>query len=199
MPDLLAIKFLAALPDTAGGQMGRREARDVPLIDGVIGDAVHADLATGPRLDRSPFDAVVNIYCPTLRPRIEISRTTAAATRVDPYANIAVRDPFLGIDHFPVRILIRRALGRFGIATRHSPSGRRVALLKGQSLAESAVGQDNGISVVVTRPEDVGAQHDTVVHLDWYVPFDNHAVAFFRLVLSVRAVLFHEVVPGSFR
>src|SRR5262249_59226415 len=55
----IAIPVGSALPNAHGGEVRRRKARDVPLIDGVVGDAVESDLAVLPRLAAGPFDAVV--------------------------------------------------------------------------------------------------------------------------------------------
>src|SRR5262245_25487934 len=57
----VAVPVGRALPDAHGREVRRLERRDVPLVHAVIGDAVQADLAAGPRLHARPLDAVVEI------------------------------------------------------------------------------------------------------------------------------------------
>ena len=54
----LAIEIGKAFPDADGGEVLGLQARDLPLVDGVVGDAAQADLAVRPRLHARPFDAV---------------------------------------------------------------------------------------------------------------------------------------------
>src|SRR5262245_34681251 len=109
----LAIIVGRALPDAQGGKMRRLERGHLPLVHGVIGDAVDADLAVAPRLRARPFDALVKVLRLARRPYVEIAGRAAGAARVDPDAGIAVGHPFFRIDELPVLILIAGAAQYF--------------------------------------------------------------------------------------
>src|SRR6185295_5983753 len=49
-------------------------------------------------------------------------------------------------------------------------------VLEGEALAVGPVAQEGGKSAFAVRAEDVGAQHEAVVHPDRDVPFDLHEV-----------------------
>src|SRR5205807_74217 len=66
-----AVPVGGALPHAHGGEVRRLEARQVPLIDGVVGDAVEPDLAVRPWLRAGSFDAVVEILCFARREMID--------------------------------------------------------------------------------------------------------------------------------
>ena len=70
----VAIPVGGAFPDAHGGEVRRLQRRDMPLVDAVVGDAVQADLAVGPRLHAGPFDAVVEIERLARREMIDVAR-----------------------------------------------------------------------------------------------------------------------------
>ena len=110
----LAVIVGRAFPDAQRGEMRRVERGHLPLVHGVIGDAVHADLAVAPGLRAGPLDAVVEVLRLARRPHVEIAGRAAGAARVDAHAGIAVRHPFLRIDQLPVLVLVARALQHLG-------------------------------------------------------------------------------------
>ena len=112
--DEVAVIVRGALPHADRRQMRRLQRGDMPLVHGVVGDAVEADLAVAPRLRRGPFDAVVEVLGLARRPDLHHARRAAGAAAVDADADIAVGDPLLGIDDLPVLILVGRALGDLG-------------------------------------------------------------------------------------
>src|SRR5499433_3492474 len=173
----VAVPIGRTLPDAHGGQVRRLEARHVPLVDGVIGDAVDPDLAVRPRLRVCPFDAIVEILGLARREMIDEAGRAAAAAGVDAHAGIVVRHPFLGINHLPALVEVARAGGDVGMLLRHALPRARIAILEREALGIGAVAQDHRIAAVLHRAKDVGAQHQAVVHVDRDVPIDAHAVA----------------------
>ncbi len=175
----LAIPVGGAFPDAQRGEMRRLMLRHVPLVHGVIGDAIHPHLAAAPRLRRGPLDTGIDVGGLARRPRVEKSGRAAGAARVDAQADIAVRHPFFRIDQLPHLIFVAGAFGDLGKRLDHALPGALVALLEGHPLAEGAIGHDHRILPVVVGPEHVGAQHDAVIHRDRCVPIDPHPVAHF--------------------
>src|SRR5664279_4638216 len=104
LPAQLAVIIRRAFPDAERRQMRRLERTDLPLVHGVIGNAVDADLAVTPGLRARPLDTFVKVLCLARRPDVEIARRAPCPTRVDANANIAVRYPFFWVDQFPVLI-----------------------------------------------------------------------------------------------
>ena len=173
----LAIGIVPALPGADRGQVRRLGRGDTPLVARVVGNAVEPDLAVAPGLNRRPFDAQVEV---TRLARIvvgQVSRRAARTSGVDADADIAVRHPLLRIDHLPVLVLVGRAGERVRILARHDVPGRLVAFLEGEALAVRPVGHQHRVAALGDRPEDVGAQHQPVVHGDGHIPVDAHAVA----------------------
>src|SRR2546427_678987 len=82
-----------ALPDAHRGEVRRLQRGDVPLVDGVIGDAVEPDISVRPGLHARPFDAVVEIRRLARREMVDMAGRAAAAPRIDPHDDIAVRHP----------------------------------------------------------------------------------------------------------
>ncbi len=180
----VAVPVGGAFPDAHRREMRRLQRRDVPLVDAVVGDAVEADLAVRPGLHAGPFDAVVEVLRLARREVIDEARRAAAAARVDAHAGVAVRHPFLGIDHFPVLVVVARAGGDVGMlgrpcAARRSGSrpGTRGPWRRGRRSGAP------GSLPSLDRAKHVGAQHEAVVHRDRHVPVDAHAVADFAAML----------------
>ncbi len=173
----VAIPVGRAFPDAHGGEVGRLQGRHVPLVDGVVGDAVEAYFAARPGLSRRPFDAVVEIPGLARREMIDEPRRAAAAARVDAHAGVGVRHPLLGVDHLPILVFVAGAGCHVRVFLRHALPGARIAVLEGQTLGVGAIGEDDGIAAFLDGAEDIAAQHDAVVHAQGHVPVDAHAVA----------------------
>ena len=179
----VAVPVGGAFPDAHGGEVRRLQRRHVPLVDAVVGDAVEADLAVRPGLHAGPFDAVVEVLGLARREMIDEAGRAAGAAGIDAHAGIVVRHPLLGVDHLPVLVAVARAGGDVGMLLGHALPGARIAVLEGEALGVGPVGQDHRIAAVLHRAEDVGAQHQAVVHGDRHIPVDAHAVADFAAVL----------------
>src|SRR6266403_771498 len=149
----------------------------VPLVDGVIGDAAQADLAARPGLHARPLDALVQVLRLARREMLDAAGWAAGAARVDPQTGVALRHPFLGVDDFPVLVFVRRARGDLGMLADHALPGARVAVLEGEPLRIGPVAKEDRVPTFHARAEQVGAQHQPVVHDDRDVPVDAHAVA----------------------
>src|SRR5262249_32029128 len=175
----VAVKVRRPFPDADGGEVLGIEARDLPLVHGVIGNAVESDLAVRPRLLAAPFDALGEILRLARRPQFDVAGRAAAAARIDAHAGVAVRHPFLRVDHLPVLIFVGRPVGYVGVVFHHAPPRGLVAVLEMEPLAVGAVGHDHRVFAALDRPEDVGTQHDAVLHRDRHVPVDLHPVADF--------------------
>src|SRR6188508_3845688 len=74
----LTIEIGETLPDADGREMLWLQARDLPLVDGVIRNAAEADLAVRPRLLTGPLDAVMEVLCFARRPMLDITGRAAA-------------------------------------------------------------------------------------------------------------------------
>src|SRR5262249_36301419 len=73
----LAIVVGRAFPNAQGGKVGRPQRSHLPLIHGVVGDAVDADLAVAPRPRARPLDALIEVLRLARRPHVEIARRAA--------------------------------------------------------------------------------------------------------------------------
>src|SRR5438552_14911097 len=170
----LAVGIVPAFPGADRGELRRLTRRRAPLVARVVRDAVHADLAAAPRLLSRPLDALVDV--PRLARVVvrEIAGRAAGAARIDAHAHVALRNPFLRIDRFPVLVAVRGAGERVGILARHDLPRGLVALLEREPLAVGAVAQDRRVfSLLWTK--HVGAQHQAIVHADGHVPVDLHS------------------------
>ena len=171
----LAVIVGRAFPDAQRGEMRRIERRDLPLVHGVVGDAVDADLAVAPGLRAGPLDARIEILRLARRPHVEMAGRTPGAARVDAHAGIAVRHPFLRIDQFPVLIFVARALQHLGRGLGQARPVALVAFLERQPLGVGPVAENDRMLPRPRRPEHVGAQDDAVIHGNRRVPIDLHA------------------------
>ena len=173
----VAIPVSGAFPDAHGGEVRRGKARDVPLVDAVVGDAAQSDLAARPGLHAGPFDAVEKILGLARREMVDEAGRTTAAARIDAHASIIVRHPLFRIGHFPALVQIARSGGDVGMLFRHALPGAGVAVLEGEALGVGAVAQDHRIAALGDGAKHIGAQHEAVIHRDRHVPVDAHAVA----------------------
>ena len=173
----LAVPVVRALPRADRGQMLRLQRCHLPRVHRVIGDAVDAHLATGPRLHARPVDALREVLRLARSPQLDVPRRAAAATRIHAHARVAFRHPLLRVDDLPVLVTVARAGRHFRMLRDHLVPAGLVELLEVQPLRVRAVGDDHGILALGDRPIDVAAKHDAIVHRDRYVPVDSHPVA----------------------
>ena len=185
----VAVPVGGPLPDAHGGEVRRLQRRHVPLVDGIVGDAVEPDLAGRPRLHAGPFDAVVEILGLARREVVDEARRAAGTAGIDAHAGVVVRHPFFRIDHFPALVEVARAGGHVGMLLSHALPCAGIAVLESEPLGIGTVAENDRMAAVLRRPEDVGAQHETVVHRDGDIPVDAHAIANLAAVLmgSARA------------
>src|SRR3990170_8454482 len=94
--------------------MRRPQRADLPLVHRVVRNAVDADLAVAPGLGAGPFDAIVKVPRLTWRPTVEYPWRAASAARVDAHDRVAVRNPLLRIDQFPVLVIVGGSFERVG-------------------------------------------------------------------------------------
>ena len=93
-----------------------------------------------------PLDAVVEVLGLARREMVDDAGRAAAAAGVDAHAGIVVRHPFLGVDHLPVLVLVRRAGGDVGMLLDHALPGAGIAVLEGEALGVGAVAEDHRIA-----------------------------------------------------
>src|SRR5262245_34347096 len=75
----LAVKIGEALPDADAGEMLWLQARNLPLVDGVVRNSAQPNLAIRPRLLSGPLDAVMEVLGLARRPMLDITGRAAAA------------------------------------------------------------------------------------------------------------------------
>ena len=168
------------------------QARDLPLVDGVVGDAAQADFAVRPRLHAGPFHAIIVVLGLARRPVLDVSGRTAAAARIDAHDDIAIRHPFLRIADFPALVLVGGAPHHIGVLLGHAIPGGLVAVFEMQPLAVGTMAEQHRVTALSDRPEHVAAQHEPVVHRDRHVPIDPHAVADFADLTIAHGVLLRK-------
>src|SRR5664279_1833430 len=84
------------------------QASDLPLVDGVVGDAAQADLTVRPRLHAGPLHAIIIVLGLARRPMLHVSGRAAAAARIDAYAHVAIWHPLFRVADFPALVLVAR-------------------------------------------------------------------------------------------
>src|SRR5690348_10869496 len=152
----------------------------MPLVDAVVRDAVEPDLSVRPRLRARPLDAVVEVLGLARGEVVDEARRASAAAGVDAHAGVIVWDPLLRIDHLPVLIEVARSGRHVGVLVHHALPRARVALLERQALGVGTIAQDHRIAALSDGSKYIGLEHQPVVHPDFDVPIDPHAVAHFR-------------------
>ncbi len=154
----VAVPVRRAFPDAHRGKVRRPERGHVPLVDAVVGNAVQ--------------DAVVEVAGLARREMVDEARRAPRAARIDAHAGVALGDPFLRVDHFPVLVLVARTAGDVGMLRHHALPGARIAVLEREPFRVGAVAQNNRIAARSVGKKDVGAQHQSIVHADGNVPVD---------------------------
>src|SRR3974390_2941664 len=166
-----------ALPDADGREVLGLQARDLPLIDRVVGNAAQAYFAVRPGLDSRPFDAMIKVPCLTRRPMLDIAGRASAAARIYAHDHVAVRHPLFRIADFPALIFVGGARHHVRMLLFHALPGGLVAVLEVQPLAVGSVAEDDRIASLLDWAKYVAAQHQAIVHGDGHVPINAHAVA----------------------
>ena len=188
-----AIEVGEPFPDADGGEVLGLQARDLPLVDGVVGDAAQADLAVRPGLAARPFDAVVEVLGLARRPVAPCKPGERPApresTRTHTYPS---GTHFSGSQTSQLWYLLVEPAATLGCFEHHPVPGGLVAVLEMQPFAVGSVAEEHRISSLLDRPEDIGAQHQPIIHLDRHVPIDAHAVADFA-DLAVAHVIFPQL------
>jgi hypothetical protein len=123
------------------------------------------------------------------RPDVDHAGRAARAAAIDADADIAIRHPFLWIDHLPALILIGGVGRHVGLVGAHPVPLAFVEILEMQPFAVGPISHDDGIFPLGDRPVDVASQHQAVVHLDRHIPVDPHAIADFALFAVVHELL----------
>ena len=136
-----------------------------------------------------PIDALRQILRLAQRPDVDDARRAAGAAAVDADANVAVRHPFLRIDHLPILIFVGRTSRHVRLVGAHAHPLVLVKILEQQPLAVGPIGHDHGIFAVGDRPVDVAAQDDAVFHFDRHVPVDPHSIADFAFFTVFHGLL----------
>src|SRR6185369_1902012 len=95
----VAVKIGSALPQADRGEMLRLQRRALPLVLGVIGNAVQPDLAIRPGLHAGPLDALCEVLRLAERPDVDHARGASGTTAVDANDDIIVWHPLFRIDH----------------------------------------------------------------------------------------------------
>ena len=75
----------------------------------------------------------------------------------------------------------------------HPVPGARITVLECKALRVGPIGHNDRIAAFLVRTVHVGAQYEPVIHLDWDVPIDAHAVKDFA---SGDINRFHSGHPG---
>ena len=147
---------------------------DLPLVDGVIGDAVETHLAVRPLLLPRPFDGVGEVPGLARGEDVEIAGRAAGAARIDPHAGVAPWHPYLGVDRLPGEPAVLGAFQDVGVHLHQRIPERLVVFLILDALAVGAARQHDGHLRLGVGPEYVDPQHHPVIHLDGQITFDNH-------------------------
>ena len=187
VPRQVAVEVGRPLPGAHGAQVRRLQRRRLPLVHGVVGDTVEADLAGAPGLLCRPFDAEVEILGLPRRPGVEIPRRPAAAAGIDAHADIPVGHPLFRIDDLPALVLVGRTRRHIRVLRGHDPPLVGVAVREAQPLAVGTVRQDDRIPPLRDRPIDVRAQDEAVIHGDRHIPVDPHPFPDFALQAHISS------------
>jgi hypothetical protein len=188
-----------SLPNANRGEMLGLQRGRLPLVLGIIGDAIEADFAVRPRLHAGPIDALRQILRLAQRPDVDDAKRATRAAAVDTDANIAVRHPFLRIDDLPVLIFVGRAGRHVRLVGAHSPPLIGVEIFEVQPLAVGPISHDHGIFAIGDRPVDVASQHQAVFHFDRHIPVDLHPVADFTFFTVFHGLLDVRFAVDNYR
>jgi hypothetical protein len=127
------------LPDTHRGQMWRLAGGGVPLVDRVVGDAVETHETGAPRLSPCPLDARHHVVGLSRGEDVQVAGGSTGAPGVDTDHDIAVGNPLLRVDDFPVLVDVARPGGDVWVLARHDPPLVRVSVLERQALGVGPV------------------------------------------------------------
>ena len=174
VPGPVAVVVGRALPGDHRRQVLGLERRDLPLVDGVVGDAVQAHLAVRPLLLPRPFDGDGEVLGLARGEDVQIAGRAAGAARVEPHAGVAPGHPDLGVHRLPGEPAVLRAFQDVGVHLHQRVPERLVVFLVLDALPVGAAGHHDGHLRLGVGPEYVDPQHHPVIHLDGQITFDNH-------------------------
>src|SRR5262249_13916 len=98
---------------------------------------------------------------------IDEARRTSAAAGIDAHAGIAVWYPFLGIDDFPILILVARSGGNVGMLAGHALPRAWIAVLKRQAFGICAAPQNPPVTTLRPPRSDCSCPPATRVRRPW--------------------------------
>src|SRR4029077_21274529 len=104
------------------------------------------DLAVRPRLDARPLDAVVEVRRFARREVIDVAWRAPGTARIDTHADVALRHPFLRVDHFPALVDVARAVRDVRVLGDHALPRARVTVLESEPLGVGPVAEDDRIA-----------------------------------------------------
>jgi hypothetical protein len=130
-----------------------------PLVDREVRNSRKSNGAGTPRLLRSPLDRVVEVDRFLVGPRLALPRRLSRTARIDPDGDVALWNPPLGIDGFPVHEGICLLLEIF----RRNPD---LVLLIGTQIHDDREGPFG------VGPENIGLQLGSIPHRDINVLLD---------------------------
>ena len=174
MPRPVAVVVSGALPGDHRREVLRLERGDLPLVDGVVGDAVQADLAVRPLLAARPLDGESEVPGFAGGEDVEIPRRASRPARVEAHAGVAPRHPDFGVHRLPGQPAVLRARQDVGVHLHQRIPERLVVLLVFDALAVGAAGHDDRRLRLGVRSVDVDPQHHPVVHFNGQIAFDDH-------------------------
>src|SRR5665647_1003224 len=178
----VAVEIRSAFPYANRGEMLGLQSGRLPLVLGIIGNAVETDLAVRPRLYAGPVDALRQILRLAQRPDVDNTGRAPGAAAVDTDTNVFVRHPFFRIDDFPALVLVGRTGRYVRLVGAHAPPLVRVKIIEVQPFAVWSVSHDDRKLAVGDRPVDIAPQYQPIVHRDRHVPIDSHAISDFSFL-----------------
>jgi hypothetical protein len=127
-----------------------------------------------------PFDAVVKILRLLWTPERHVPGGGTSPTGVDTDAYVALWDPFLRINDFPVLVLVGGVGCDIRMLFRHDIPGGLVAILKGEALSIGAITHDDRVLAWLDGPKDIGEKFKAITGGNADIPINTHALAGLR-------------------
>jgi hypothetical protein len=174
MPVPVAVHVGSAFPRDHGSEMRWLQLRHMPLIDGVVGDAIKPYLAVRPWPYAAPFDGVVIVERLARREDVEHAGRAASAARVDAHHCVSPRHPGFGIDRLPCHERAGRAGKQVGMLRDQPVPHRFVMVLIHDSLAVRTERHNHWHQSVGLWAVDISPQDEPIVHRDLQVSFNHH-------------------------
>lgn len=166
--------------------MRRLQRRDLPLIDGHVGDAEQAHLAVRPGLTGGPFNRIVEVPRLARRPQIEIARRITRAAHVERDDGVAVSHPSLRIGVLPAHEATGRLHGDVRVCLQQLSPARRIGALKRCILAVRPLRHHDRIGSGLPGTKNIGVDNVTVAQGHGDILVVNHRRSAFQRDLFVR-------------